>query len=298
MAVLGEVVGVLADLHGAAVAREICLTSVDARVSRIAIPEEQLGSFQQLVQDLGLHVALSDERHVPKPDIGKGGYSNQCYASFDDDHPYIHRLLYVAAAASEADLARRSEAAEDAAVLGAALRYPSCCTAFYESNAALAAEAHQGDLFPLAAGPRGDFAAHSFLLNFAANYFDGGWCSFFPCHLDCDAALARLKRERHLVRQAAPLLAARLDEASSGSIIYTEYDGVAWIKRATLEGRDIVYPESELVVTLAPPLTGLFQALLEGDRIRSIPGHGFSIYAGGSLLWEERRRGSYARLFS
>lgn len=282
---------------GATVAREMCLSIIDGRVSRFAVPSSKISFLSDLATSLGMSLWESEKTQVPKPDIGKGGYSNQCYATFDREHPLVHRLVYFAQNLVDAKVAAEHEIAGESSKVAESLRYPRCCSLFYITHCEIASAIHQGDLFPLTVLASQAAAEAPSILNFAANYFGGSWCSFFPCNLYCAEAILRISYERARVKQIAPELADRIDRQSTGAITYTEYTGVAWIPNASVSGKTIEYSPGTLHITLDPPLTNAFSNLSVGDRIKILGPEGFAILRGDQLLWEERSQGSYARLF-
>jgi hypothetical protein len=287
----------LADMFGASAAREVCLSATDGRVSRIALPNAQITIFQQIAHSLGLNAWQSKIQQVPKADIGKGGFANQNYATFDADHPWLHTLVYVANKLSDAQAAATNESQGDTTLVAASLRYPACCTRFYEEHCEQAASHHQGDLFPLSVHKSSYGISAPATLNFASNYFGGSWCSFFPCSLDCVPAQNLIHHERQQVRRYAPRLASQIDAHARGAIVYTEYNGVAWIPQAHQDRLCIRYAPESIHVTLDSNLSAPFRALSAGDGVHPLSNGGFRVLAGTTIVWEETSRGSYARLF-
>lgn len=284
---------------GRAAARELCLTLLDGRVSRIGVARYELDRIERLFRDLDLFVARSPEFHVPKRDIGKGGYCNRFAERFDADHPQAHALLYVG---QDVDLVRRSrdaEADEDDAALGSSLRYPPCCVAWYEAAWLIALERHQGDLFPLSHAATPAYQSGRSLLNFSANYFSGGWLSFFPCSLACSAAHDSVARERALVAGYAPALAAYLDEETACAVVYTEFKGIAQVRSFEVDASRaaLQYDRTALTLTLRRPTSRLARALLQGDTLVSTGTFGFDVEQRGRTIHSESGARAFVRWF-
>ena len=284
---------------GVGVARELVLTMLDGRVSRIGIAEAMLDQLEPMLTERELFHRRSSSSHAPRRDRGKGGFCNR----FADEKEAIsvepHWLLYVSQTPEALRRAQEAEESDDSRGLGNELRYPICCISLYGKVWEHAARYHQGDLFPIAhvATPPG--VSGHMLLNFSANYFGGGWTSFFPCSLTCSNAIASLTSERNLVAAAAPKLAAAADAEARCAVVYTEYRGVTQIRlyRADEARGVLTYDSSTLTVTLERPRNAIFRALVEGDTIVPTGLFGFDIERSGKTLLRERSSDAFVRWF-
>jgi hypothetical protein len=285
---------------GRATAREIVLTLADGRVSRFGIGRTELAAYEKFFGGLGLSCAHSTSLHVPKRDVGKGGYCNRFVDSFAVDHPDAHWLFYVGPTNESVAASKASEEADDDNGLGRNLRYPRCCIDWYTDAWQHALRRHQGDLFPLTHASSPVSTAGHALLNFSANYFGGGWTSFFPCSLRCPEAIASLENDRRRIRTLVPDLAQEMDLAAGCPIVYTEFHGLAQLGAWKLdpERLAIQYNPKSIVLTLRKPRSILFKALLNADTI-VVTGHfGFDVECAGVRIHREVGRSSFVRWFT
>ena len=290
----------LRDLIGGVAAREVILAAAGVKVARIALTDLELGKVASILVGLGLEATRSPRKYVSRPDRGKGGFSNRFASRHPQGHPEARWLLYIARSREEAESARRGEEGGSSDLFGDLLGYPPCCVAWYAISWPLAEQRHQGDLFPLAhqATPVG-VAGHA-LLNFGANYFGGGWTSFFPCSLTCTAAIAYLRREREEVCRRAPSLVDQADEESALPLVYAEYRGVAQLRGTEVDKRAHVlrYDPGRLTITLPAPRGSLWRSMLNGDTLRPIGVFGLDVLRGARVLHRERRGDAFLRWFS
>jgi hypothetical protein len=290
----------VAEILGGAAAREIILAATGTKIARIAVTDGELNRVAPHLLALGLLAARSERKYVSRPDRGKGGFSNRFATRHPQRHPEARWLLYVASDREQAQAALDADGEGGDHDLGGLLRYPACCIAWYERVWRRAERHHQGDLFPLAHAATPVSTGSHRLLNFGANYFGGGWTSFFPCSLRCDAAIAQLTEERTLVRAVAPELAAQADELSLCPIVYTEFRGVAQLRKTAVDvrGETMHFEPTAVTLTLPAPRGSLWRSLLQGDSLRPTGRSGLEILRKGRTLHRERRSDAFIRWFA
>lgn len=293
-------VGPLQASVGCGGAREIILTSLVGRVSRLIVTEPEAEAVENSVALLGLHLVRSAEKYVTVADEGKGGYSNTFAEEHPQDHPEARRILYVGMSVESATAAMLSEEDSDDNSLGEDLRYPTCCVNWYAAAWPVARQEHQGDLFPLSQGRSVPHEAGDALLNFGANYFGAGWTSFFPCSLTCSSASYSLAREREMIESVAPGLAGQLDSHALRAIAYTERRGIAQLEDSNWDPgtQRLRYDPAGLTITLDDPDSQAWTAaLVRGDGLRQLGTYGFEVMRGGAVLHRETSAGAFVRWF-
>lgn len=285
---------------GASAAREVLLAAVTTRVARTAMTDGELRATAPILLRMGLSGTRSPKRFVSRPDRGKGGFSNRFATRHPQRHPEARWLVYLARDRRAAAAAQHAEDQQTSSEFAATLRYPECCTTFYRLRWSRAERCHQGDLFPFsdAATPPG-VAGHA-LLNFGANYFGGGWTSFFPCSLTCPNAIQLLRSDRRHVRSIDPRLAEEADEQASRPIVYTEYRGIAQLGTWSVSGDDAViqYDPASVTLTVAPSAGPLWRALSMADGIRPAGRRGVDLMRGRTLVHRHRAPDVFVRWFS
>ena len=285
---------------GAATAREVLLAAVSDRVARTVMTDGELSAVAPALLELGLCAARSHKRFVSRPDRGKGGFSNRFATRHPQQHLEARWLLYIARDRQRADAAHRAEDGASSSDLGENLRYPACCVKWYGAAWPSAEQNHQGDLFPLSHESSVPLVACHPLLNFSANYFGGGWTSFFPCSLNCDAAARSLAQDRDLLYAVSPRLAAEADRHARCPVIYTEFRGIAQIARWEMDNSNhlLAYDPDHVAISLSSPRGRLWSAVLRADRIRPTGLFGFELLRGARRLHRDRSSDAFVRWFT
>lgn len=297
--VSNEDVTALRVVVGVSGTRELLLATAGDRVARLAVTDGELFTIAPVMLRMGLEATRSPRRFVSRPDRGKGGFSNRFASRHPQRHPEARWLLYVARRRELAEHARRAEAGESVDGFGQLLKYPTCCTEWYQRTWPIAEAHHQGDLFPLAHKSSAPLIAGHALLNFGANYFGGGWASFFACSLTCRDALAVIDHDRKVIQEIAPSIAHEADLLARLPVVYTEYRGIAQLTNSTVDsaGGVIMFDPDTVTVTEKPPLRPLWRKLLTADAVRPIGISGFELFRGHRLIHRERTMDAFVRWF-
>jgi hypothetical protein len=284
---------------GLGVAREVALTFLNNRVSRLSIKKSEIEIIESLFRKYNFNTACSYTLHVPLRDRGKGGYCNRFADQFDNDHPDAHYLLYIGRDEKEVQMSLVAEELGNDTQLGSNLGYPECCIDWYNSVWPIALKYHQGDLFPLSNKNTPPFVDCNYLLNFSANYFGGSWSSFFPCSLICSKASNINQKNRELINDFDKKLAQKIDELSKCAVVYTEYNGIFQIKKSKINYKTmkLVYDSQKMIITLSRPSSRIALALMNGDTLVPTGVTGFDIESNGKTIYREKSKQAFVRWF-
>jgi hypothetical protein len=262
--------------------------------------DEELRATAASLLRMGLCAARSPKRFVSRPDRGKGGFSNRFATRHPQRHPEARWLVYLARNRRAAVAAQHAEDRDSSDEFASTLRYPECCMAFYRRQWSLAERCHQGDLFPFSNEATTTRIPGHLLLNFGANYFGGGWTSFFPCSLTCSSAVQLLREDRLRVRSIDPDLANEADIQASRPIVYTEFRGIAQLGVWNLaqDSSIIRYDPRSVTLTVSPLSSPLWRALSIADGIRQMGRRGFDLLRGSAVVHRHRAPDAFVRHFS
>jgi hypothetical protein len=264
--------------------REILLAAHSRKVSRLCLFEALVPRLVNILERSGLYVDLHDRKQILAPDSGKGGWVSGYGVEVPVESPldgYLH--LYVGADPALVLAAKKAEHENRYADFGLLLGYPPCCIEFYQDNLA-GAEARQGDfLLPLLGRSLAQVTAHPPLFpawtNIAAQYFDYGLISFYPCSFFCRRAAALAQDALRLIGMYDADMADEYVLMSRMPVLYTEYDGVYLFREASLEGDCLHYDPARIEHSLDGVVLSL---LSRANRIR--------IGRAGSLELRDGRR--------
>jgi len=263
--------------------REVVLAAHSRKVSRLFPPEEQVPELVNLLEEAGLWVDLHNRKQIFTPDRGKGGWISGYGLEVDLSSPqagFIH--LYLGRDPALVLAAKKAEHGHEYARFGELLGYPPCCVDFYKRHLARA-ESEQGDfILPLldASLKSASPAVFPAWTNVAAQYFNYGLLSFYPCSFHCARAVAIARDSFRLLKAYdAPLAGLYLEKARK-PILYTEYEGLYLFNAAQRRGSWLYYDPG----ALESSLEGVLAALLRGgDRLKIISNQRLEVRKGPRL---------------
>lgn len=266
--------------------REIIEAAHGLKVARLCIGESIVPRLVPLLESLDLRVDLRNRKQILAPDSGKGGWISGYGLEVELEHPaegYLH--LYAGKDAGAVLAAKKAEHSAAIAEFGQHLGYPKCCVSFYEAKLE-EAEARQGDfMLPLFAKSLGECPDNSpvfpWWTNMAAQYFNAGLLSFYPCSLFCPHAIMRARLAYTMLWLYDPALAERAAQIALSPVIYTEYEGVYRLLNSVWGGGVVFYDGVEA------SLDGALGALLaKGNVLRIRSPHAIGIYGNRKLIGE------------
>jgi hypothetical protein len=257
---------------GSQAVREILMAAHGLKTARLCIEETQALEVTTILEQAGMWVDLHDKKYAVTLDSGKGGWISGYGVELpiESPHPgYMH--LYVGTDPAAVLAAKKAEHGNQFGEFGRLLGYPLCCTNFYVQNLNRAEE-EQGDfLLPmleasLKLAPEGPpvFPAWN---NVAAQYFNYGLLSFFPCSFYCRQAVGIAKKTLELLRLYDVALASEYATVAQMPILYTEYEGVFLFRKSRLKGDRLHYDGRFVERSLDGVVSSL---LMQGDNIKII----------------------------
>lgn len=245
--------------------RETMTAVVGWKVARIALPEHPILTIVPVLRDFGLAVAISEDSYIHRPDVGKGGWSNTHAEVVTDGSGRGDYYVYIAKADAMMLTAVEAEGEGDSEIFGDTLGIPQCCREAYAEYINIA-RAKQNDVTPMTAHRTVSRPPHSGWNNLASQYFGASLISFAPCSLECSAAQAISRTTFSLIRSYDPNLADLFYNCHFSNMIYSERDGIHWLKESVwTDSGFFAYDPACVQSTSGGPLA---EAFLRGNRLR------------------------------
>jgi len=266
--------------------REVLLAAHGKKVSRLCIHETQIPWLTRVLEEAGLWVDLYHHKQVLAPDYGKGGWISGYGLEVPVDSllsGYV--LMYIGTNPDKVLAAKKAEHSHNYGEFGSLLGYPPCCIDFYEAHLARA-ESEQGDfVLPLLEQSTHTLSEKAvtfpYWTNVAAQYFDYGLLSFYPCSFFCKAAMQQAQEAWSLIQAYDHELAEAYLIAAKMPILYTEYEGVFAFRNAHLEGNMLSYDKEAVECTM----NGVIAAILgQADIVKIHSNQSIDILNGTSLV--------------
>jgi hypothetical protein len=245
--------------------RETMTAVVGWKVARIALPEHPILAIVPVLRDFGLAVAISEDSYIHRPDVGKGGWSNTHAEVVTDGSGRGDYYVYIAKADAMMLTAVEAEGDGDNEIFGDTLGIPQCCREAYAQYINIA-RTKQNDVTPITAHRTVSRPPHSGWNNIAAQYFGASLISFAPCSLECSAAQAISRTTFELIHSYDPNLAEWFYNCHFSNIIYSERDGIHWLKESVwIASDELAYDPACVQSTADGPLA---ETLSRGNRLR------------------------------
>jgi hypothetical protein len=249
------------------------------KASRISLSEDCALRVVPLLRQHGLVAAVSEDRYVHRPDVGKGGWSNSLSEILPPGADRGDVYVYVTLNDAEMLAAVEAEGDGDSENFGRLLGIPDCCRVAYEENLSGTASP-QNDPVPATALRTRSPPPHCCWNNIAAQYFGYSLLSFAPCSLDCLHARRVALDSFEVLLALERRLALRFYRAHRSHIIYSEWEGVHRLAGAAkFEGGVLRYSAVESTAE-----SRLAEALRDGDTLRPMSPALFEVYKGNVLL--------------
>ncbi len=228
-------------------------------VSRIIVSErDPLLSF---LQELGLHVALSDFKIIQEKDRSRN-FSDKGIKVSRDDPRTGDLFCYVSKKGSLADKARRAESRGNSVALGRLLGYPECCITQFKKEESAAAKRNNDFISYSFRASKG--ISYPWQANYCMRVFDISLISHFPCSFHCQGSLKIAVKNRDIIEKHDPDMAAYFSSALKGGVIYTDGLGVFALNKLKIEKDHISYQQ------VIPSTKNEFFSLLDSNS-RIIP---------------------------
>ena len=258
--------------------KELLLAAAGVKVSRLSVSEEDLGFLCRLAERYGFFLLASDQRYLPRRDVGKGDYCN-AFEVLGPDQTNGLRNIYIASETSLVEAAKLLEEVVDDELFGALLGIPSCCRDAYQRFLPIAS-AKQFDLMPLVLENTPGPLSYDSWLNYPAVYFGRTLLSFFPCSFRCTAACTVAKSTYRMLAECDEAWATSFLDLQTSNILYTEYQGVHLFRQPLIDGW-IRYGSDD--VSSTEP-TDLADAIRRGNRLHICGKRMAHIYSGGERI--------------
>jgi hypothetical protein len=214
-----------------------------------------------LAEQFEFFLLVSDERYLPRRDVGKGNYCNAFELARPDERQGL-RNVYIASDKSLAEAAKLIERAGDDELFGTLLGIPHCCRNAYQRFLPIAS-AKQSDLVPLVLENTPGSGAYDAWLNYPAVYFGRSLLSFFPCSFRCTAASAVARSTYGMLAECDEAWAVSFLDLQRSNILYSEYQGIHLFRQPLVDGW-IRYGPDDVVSTEPTELAALIG---RGDRM-------------------------------
>ena len=237
--------------------KEILLAAAGVKVSRLSVSDAELEFLGLLGEQFEFFLLASDERYLPRRDVGKGNYCNAFERLTDPNETCGLRNVYIASDKSLVEAAKLLEKAVDDDLFGALLGIPHCCRDAYQRFLPIAS-AKQFDLMPLVLDNTPGPLSYESWLNYPAVYFGRSLLSFFPCSFRCPAAGAVARSTHGMLMDCDEAWAMSFLDLQHSNILYTEYQGVHLFRQPLVDGW-IRYGPEDFISTEPTELAALIR---------------------------------------
>ena len=259
--------------------KELLLAAAGVKVSRLSVSDGELQFLSCLADRFGFFLLASDERYLPRRDVGKGNYCNAFERLVGPDETRGLRNVYIASDKSLVEDAKLLEKAVDDELFGALLGIPHCCRNAYQRFLPIAS-AKQFDLMPLVLENTPGPLSYDPCLNYPSVYFGRSLLSFFPCSFQCTGAGTVARSTYGMLAECDEAWATSFLDLQRSNILYTEYQGVH-LFRQPLVGGWIRYGPDDFISTEPTELAALIR---RGDRLEVCGKRLAHIYSGAERI--------------
>ena len=271
----GEIRGRLSDTS----VKELLLATAGVKVTRLSVSDVELQFLSCLADQFEFFLLASDERYLPRRDVGKGNYCNAFERLAGPDETQGLRNVYIASDKSLVEDAKLLEKVVDDELFGALLGIPHCCRNAYRRFLPIAS-AKQFDLVPLVLDNTPGPLSYDAWLNYPSVYFGRSLLSFFPCSFRCAAAATVARRTYGMLAECDQAWATSFLGLQRSNILYTEYQGVHLFRQPLVDGW-IRYGPDDFVSTEPTELAALIR---RGDRLEVCGKRLAHIYSGAERI--------------
>lgn len=259
--------------------KELLLAAAGVKVSRLSVSDVELQFLSCLADQFGFFLLPSDERYLPRRDVGKGNYCNAFERLAGPNETRGLRNVYIASDESLVEAAKLLEKAVDDELFGALLGIPRCCRNAYQRFLPIAS-AKQFDLVPLILANTPGPLPYDSWVNYPAVYFGRSLLSFFPCSFRCTAAGAIARSTYGMLAGCDEAWANSFLDLQRSNILYTEYHGVHLFRQPLVDGW-IRYGASDFISTEPTALAALIR---RGDRLEVCGKRLAHVYSGAERI--------------
>lgn len=259
--------------------KELLLAAAGVKVARLSVSDVELQFLSCLADKFGLFLVASDERYLPRRDVGKGNYCNAFERQTGPDETRGLRNVYIATDKSLVEDAKLLEKVVDDELFGALLGIPYCCRKAYQRFLPIAST-KQFDLVPLVLDNTPGPPSYDSWLNYPSVYFGRSLLSFFPCSFRCTAATTVAKSTYHMLAECDEAWATSFLELQRSNILYTEYQGVHLFRQPLVDGW-IRYGPNDIISTEPTELAAFIR---RGDRLEVCGKRLAHIYSGAERI--------------
>jgi hypothetical protein len=260
--------------------REIILASAGVKASRTCLDDTDLSFFLEVAEQTNLQVAVSAQKYVHRPDVGKGGWSNSLAAVMPADSPDGLFNVYIASDSQLSESGMSLEELSDENGFGALLSIPPCCIAAYVRFHP-EAQKKQNDFVPIVLENSSDRVPYPFWNNYVSQYFGAALLSFFPCSFDCVEAAGFAQMTFTILQQCSEEWANSFIRIQQTNILYTEYLGLHMFPNAPYYSGWVRYAPQLVRSTEA---TRVGEQIARGNRLRVLGKHSVEIYNGDQFI--------------
>ncbi len=261
------------------IVREILLVASGVKDSRTCMSTEELIYFIPIAETHNIEVAISHNKYIHRPDIGKGGWSNSLEKTVSANHPTGLHNVYLSRSRKSAKEGLLAEENSDEETFGGLLGIPACCRNAYLKSHYLAKQ-KQNDFVPLVLLETDGGPPYNYWNNYVSQYFGRALLSFFPCSFNCPEAASFAEKSFQVLSEVSEGWAFQFVIDQQSNILYTEYDGLFRFN-STFNNGWINYSPSEFVATTQGKLTDQMQ---QANRIKILHKNGVEIYANEQLI--------------
>jgi hypothetical protein len=259
--------------------KEILLAAAGVKVSRLSVLDDELEALGRLADRFEFFYLPSDERYLPRRDMGKGNYYNAFERLPGSEETRGLRNVYIASDKSLVESAKLLEKAVDDNLFGALLGIPRCCRDAYDRFLPIA-RAKQMDLMPLVLDHTPGRMSYELWLNYPSVYFGRSLLSFFPCSFHCPAAAAIAQSTYRMLLECDQAWADSFLDLQRSNVLYTEYEGVHRFRSPLVDGW-IRYRSDDVISTEPTEVAALIR---RGDRLEVCGKHLAHIWCGTKCL--------------
>ncbi len=206
-------------------------------VSRIIVPEDEVESTREFLEDRGLALAFSDNKISKSIDVNR--YSNKGVILNADSKDKGDFFVYISKDLELAKQAKKHESELNHKELGRLLGYPECCCRFFEGN--FQVESKKNNDYVLPALKNSDGFEFPFYTNIAIRHMDISLLSHFPCNFNCQASIEIAKNNLKLLEELSPELGQIAQGMLKGVVIYTTSKGIFLLRNPKIDKNKISY---------------------------------------------------------